>query len=421
MVSTIHIRNIGPIKEVKLELKSINIFMGPQSSGKSTVAKIISQALWAEKNFLTMGERSNFYDDLGTFHNFDKSYFQSKDLEIIYESQWCTIKIQREEGKRDPQTHYSRKKGNELFHNAKIEYIPAERSFVASILNIQKYSQTYNNVAAFLLEWSQARQQYQRTGKFEVSLPDLKFAYRYKENGAKDLININGIDIELQSSSSGQQSLLPLMLVAEEALCNIYKVQRIFSPAEISHIKKNAPGLTNVIELLGELGRKSRTKSIEAELQKLWKQLGYRPDYGKTHLIIEEPELNLYPSTQRGLLQQLIGLLSLDCTHKHTLTITTHSPFILYTLNNSMLAGELEVNAIPKEVREKVSPISPKDVGIWLMKDGENLSLQKEKNHLLSSDFFNDEFMRSHEITFQLLKLRKQTHAKDTEDSQEKE
>ena len=418
MVSTVYIRNIGPIKEVKLELKRINIFMGPQSSGKSTAAKIISQALWAEKNFLTMDEEYNFYDGLRTFHNFDKSYFQSKDLEIIYESQWCIIKVQREEGKRDPQTHYIPKEGNELFHNAKIEYIPAERSFVASIPNIQKYSQTYNNIAAFLLEWSEVRQQYQRTGKFEISLPDLKFSYRYKENGAKDLINIDGIDIELQSSSSGQQSLLPLMLVAEEALCNIYKVQRIFSPAEISHIKKKAPELAHVIELLAELGRKSRTKAIETELQKLWEKLGYRPDYGKTHLIIEEPELNLYPSTQRGLLQQLIGLLSLD-GHEHTLTITTHSPFILYTLNNSMLAGELDANIIPKEVREKVSPTSPKDVGIWLMKDGKNLSLQDDSSHLLCSDFFNEEFQISHDLMFNLLKLRSHTHDKGTNKSQE--
>lgn len=34
------IKNIGPINEVEFDLNKINIFMGPQSSGKSTIAKI---------------------------------------------------------------------------------------------------------------------------------------------------------------------------------------------------------------------------------------------------------------------------------------------------------------------------------------------------------------------------------------------
>ena len=36
------IKNIGPINEVEFDLNKINIFMGPQSSGKSTIAKIVS-------------------------------------------------------------------------------------------------------------------------------------------------------------------------------------------------------------------------------------------------------------------------------------------------------------------------------------------------------------------------------------------
>lgn len=42
-MTTIEIRNVGPIKEVsEITLNSVNVFMGPQSSGKSTIAKIIS-------------------------------------------------------------------------------------------------------------------------------------------------------------------------------------------------------------------------------------------------------------------------------------------------------------------------------------------------------------------------------------------
>ena len=43
------IRNIGAIKEVDIELNKINVIMGPQSSGKSTINKIACYCSWVEK------------------------------------------------------------------------------------------------------------------------------------------------------------------------------------------------------------------------------------------------------------------------------------------------------------------------------------------------------------------------------------
>ena len=37
----IEIRNFGPIKELNLDIKDFSIFIGPQASGKSTIAKTI--------------------------------------------------------------------------------------------------------------------------------------------------------------------------------------------------------------------------------------------------------------------------------------------------------------------------------------------------------------------------------------------
>ena len=46
------IRNIGPVSSVALELRAVNVFMGPQGCGKSTIAKIISFCRWLEKDCL---------------------------------------------------------------------------------------------------------------------------------------------------------------------------------------------------------------------------------------------------------------------------------------------------------------------------------------------------------------------------------
>ncbi len=404
---SITIRYVGPLKEVHLEIKRINVFMGPQSTGKSTIAKIISQALWAEKKFITMGEEYDFYQGLLDFHNMDKNYFSNPDAEIVYESPWCVISMKYETGKRTPKTVYEKKKNKELYRNAKIEYIPAERNFVASIANISKYAETYNSTVGFLHDWHAAKSSYQRRNNFEVDLPDLSFSYRYKESEERDIIRVADNEVALQAGSSGQQSLLPLLLVSEAVMVSVYHTERNYSPDEIRHMKKLAPDLAYTVDELAERGKKTRIKTMEKRRNELWEKLGYQADYGCTHLIVEEPEQNLYPSTQRGLLRHLVSSLSKDTNHQHTLTITTHSPYILYALNNCMLAGLVEEkNSAAFERLSDTTRINPAEVGLWLLKNGgEIISLQSSDTGLLTQDRFNKEFQKNHEEMFELLRL----------------
>ena len=43
------IDNIGPIKHVELDLKRVNVIIGPQSAGKSCILKIAFFCAYAEK------------------------------------------------------------------------------------------------------------------------------------------------------------------------------------------------------------------------------------------------------------------------------------------------------------------------------------------------------------------------------------
>ena len=92
-MSRISIKHIGSLGSISLDIKRVNVFMGPQASGKSTVAKIVSQALWAEKNYLTLADEYDFYKGLLEFHNMDRNYFLDPRLEIVYESPWCRIRM----------------------------------------------------------------------------------------------------------------------------------------------------------------------------------------------------------------------------------------------------------------------------------------------------------------------------------------
>ena len=102
-MTVLTIRNIGPIKEVKeIHLNKINVFMGLQSSGKSTIAKIISFCTWVEKDVATSQSLSEyqknkryFRERMESFHKI-KGYFSSTSY-IYYKSNVVEIKWENDE------------------------------------------------------------------------------------------------------------------------------------------------------------------------------------------------------------------------------------------------------------------------------------------------------------------------------------
>lgn len=51
-MATIQIKSVGPIVDTGIiELKTVNLFIGKQSTGKSTLLKICSHCRWVEKLF----------------------------------------------------------------------------------------------------------------------------------------------------------------------------------------------------------------------------------------------------------------------------------------------------------------------------------------------------------------------------------
>ena len=73
---------------------------------------------------------------------------------------------------------------------------------------------------------------------------------------------------------------------------------------------------------------------------------------------IEEPEAHLFPSTQR-LVVELMARSFRARENEMNLVITTHSPYILTSVNNLLQAGQLYSKASP-EIDKKLSQIIPK-------------------------------------------------------------
>lgn len=84
--------------------------------------------------------------------------------------------------------------------------------------------------------------------------------------------------------------------------------------------------------------------------------------------IIEEPESHLFPESQK-FITELIALVS---NHNHSVVLTTHSPYVLGSLNNLLYADQVASN-----IEELVSQIIPKPFWIncnlfnaWFVRNG---------------------------------------------------
>lgn len=209
------IKNVGPIKNVDIELKRFNILIGAQSSGKSTIAKILSTCSWVEKEIATT-QNPNAVQDAASFkslvENFHKmvGYFND-DSEIYYETD--AIKIHYL-----PTNLQVNLKDDVIYKRKKVCYIPSERNIV-TLPELQGYEFKATNLRSFLFDWLAAREYYGPANKTENIL-DLGVRYFFNDNEPfeKDRIeHSNGVTygISLPNASSGLQSVVPLFIMLQ--------------------------------------------------------------------------------------------------------------------------------------------------------------------------------------------------------------
>ena len=398
-MATITIKNVGPIKSAEnLELKKVNVFMGPQSSGKSTIAKIISFCTWVEKRLMLDGFfRENFLERLKTFHNFEDAYFPL-DAFIRYESTYCVIAFSK---KKKPNVEIFVKTGDMLFENRKNIFIPAERNFAASIPNLGRYKEANNNVMSFLYDWYEAKKYYPKSNM--INIPALGVAFYNVENEDKDVVVIdNEKEIILQNASSGIQSTLPLYILLDYMNKILYEKEIILSPFEKEKIKEmSKPVMESELQKMTEPIVESKYQEIK---EFFINKFIHSREYHFSQFIVEEPEQNLFPSTQRDLVYHLLQLITGERDHR--LVITTHSPYILYALNNCMMAG-LVFNKMDEEDKAniacKASLINPKDVSIFQIDDGFLKNIQQEDG-LIGGNFFDEKMKEIMDDYYTLLK-----------------
>lgn len=384
------IQNIGPIKDADIELKRFNVIIGSQSSGKSTIAKVLSTCCWVEKETATMMNES-IIPDAATFIALMVEFHKMTDYfdetsEILYDTDVVRIVLK---GKKEFSLQL---KNQKVYQREKICYIPSERNSV-TLPELQGFEFGQTNLRSFLFDWYNARELYLEDNKADILNLGVRYYYDPSEAKFKDRIeHVNGktYKIPLGSASSGLQSVVPLQVMMQYysgVYFDLFDVKTSFDLEEKT--RKIRSQLTSTIvlrqmfgdnftpEKRNELIKEANSRLHKGDPEALRLMDEFRKEVSRltvpvrTSFIVEEPEQNLYPFTQLALTEAIVNLCSTE--RKHGCTITTHSPFILNYLN-------VMIARYYKGITGKAI-LDPNTLGVFVTGDGRlNDLMQKNEN-----------------------------------------
>ena len=378
------IKNFGAIHECALDINRITAFIGPQGSGKSTVAKLYTAFMWIEKSLTreTISRKdcnAEFFIKTLRYIEIDHLIESETFLDFIGENYHLCF----ENGQFSVRKRSVR---NNSYILPQLLYMPAERSFlsVLNILSIENLSPVLYELAS---SFSDAREQIAKNG-FDLPINGYTFHYD-KANGTSTISDKNAeYSVRLNRAASGIQSILPLSIIFSYFLSKLEYKDRVsasvLTVGEAKRIRdiarkytcsikyrKTTP-LTRILDKAGvefvpddkdefDLFRKDIQEHIDLRLV----------------AVIEEPEQNLFPEAQKELVEYLAKGIN---SNNGNLLLTTHSPYIIESLNNLIYAGELTRKG------KHVDDIIPHDcqirydeVSAYLFKDGKVTSILDRK------------------------------------------
>lgn len=417
-MSRIRIKNFGPIKEgcVEndgwIEISKVTVFTGNQGSGKSTVAKLISTFTWIEKALVRGDYDLNWFEsenrlrnDFLTYHRLEnykiKSHHPSESTVLEYEGNAFHIRFAN--GK----MLITENKGKS-YSLPQIMYVPAERNFISYVKSAKELKLSSDSLKEFLTEFDNAK--YTLLYGISISLPINGVDLTY--DMVKDVLRIKGENhkLDLSDSSSGFQSIVPVFLVSHY-LANSVKKQGNnadkMSSEEEGRFRKELEDIISNKDLTSE----QRRIAISVLSSK----------FNKTAFIniVEEPEQNLYPSSQWELLKSLLEFNNMNSGNK--LVMTTHSPYIVNYLSIAIQAGLTRQKLRDEVLIDKLnniapenSHISPNDVAIYEMDEKTGAIRKLPVYHGIPSDnnILNQSLAQGNELFDQLLELEQESESR---------
>ena len=340
MGKRIEIHNFGPLKEAVVELGQTNLIIGLQSSGKSCVMMMACYCSWVEKRIIIRQSPKEFEDN-GVFLKRFVDYYHVKGYDrpetvISYQTGYMSFTYDNKSG--EFKHNWGRIRSS--YKRPKVSYIPAERNLVSLINNWSGLKTSYYNIIDFKDDWDIARS----FMKKEDNILGLGVSYVYDANSGKDSIVTRDKSIlDISNTSSGVQSLVPQMVLMDY-LCNgidkdekVSKERSFSDKVIVQHLleylyqkhnhSENVDGAFNELDVVNVEGKDFLFRS-KKEASAFKKDVNGLLMTHHAEIFLEEPECNLFPTTQK----HLVDWIAEQCkrrNHRPFFCIATHSPYVL--------------------------------------------------------------------------------------------
>lgn len=401
----IEIHNFGPIKDAIIDIKPMLVLIGPQASGKSTIAKLIYFFETLPDDFylkyyqspnlkfditsdLIIPIRSKFYDLFGSTRHLPSDFTiicyygeaktltlsidEGKKLFLVFSDDFFTNKKSLSKNKRellqlknelnsiDIQINVARRVElqeqqlnklhsfndfiNSIFCNAHNDelYIIAGRNATVG------YSEVFADLFRQSLEKKLADQGKRIYSSKEQTIDEtLMMSFMQKVIRMKQTF-VNYGNIEGMISSASDYAHKNKLSLAHGLISKVLRGQ--YSPDKTGYGERIVHGKRYVYLRDASSGQQESIRILQDAFLGIFQG-------NKLFRIVEEPEAHLFPEAQKATIELLT--LTLNNKDENNLIITTHSPYTLTVINNLIFAAK-EGEVYP----EKVEKIIPKD--FWL-------------------------------------------------------
>lgn len=365
----ITIHHLGPIDDCSFEIDNFTVFTGPQSNGKSTVAKAIYFFRTVKQDILNLIQqggpvivsgnpkatwsytiqqrlRSKFLELFGT------SWIMPQDMSMQFEySDLVSLRVYLRESFDDADKNFicfdfcakledyfndldscnfvnatigqlqaAEKKLNKLFGDElETVFIPAGRNLITLLTSQLNYIFTS-------LEGSQLRSLDYITKRYTELILKLKPLF---SDGYQGMIDLLENEPELMKKYNSNKTAIKMLMEKSNSVLRGW--YRYVDGEERLYIDSSNNKYVKI----------NFSSSGQQEIVWVFNLLFYYLlEDKKVFLIIEEPESHLFPDSQ----QSIGELLALFFNKGNQVLVTTHSPYILGTFNYLLLASQANPN-----------------------------------------------------------------------------
>lgn len=358
MAEYLKIENFGPIVEIEMEdIRPLCVLIGESGSGKSTIMKVLSLFRWIYKrvnlrSYLKHAKikRTQLGFKIKPLMRTSGIYeYLRADSVIVYRRDNYEIRMEN----RSVNIRFTIAPDDLCLD--KVCFISDKRSMIPDFIDNKMERRIANyylqdTMDNFVLAYKQSRQ-------LSIDFLGVDFKVEKPKNGPERL-TIQGADdeeftIDMKNASSGIQTVTPLAMIVNHYATH-YDAEESMNTALFQYMKdtdmlKQFSAVKNV----GEITRRT------------------------VHVMVEEPELSLYPESQTHLIDFLVerSFAQPQRDYDMTLMMATHSPYIVNYMNLLIKRYDRKTDTPYKMAFE--------DISAYEIADGFATSLKVEAEHRL--------------------------------------